>query len=510
MEAGEEVNQRASPPPPDWSVAVPDTRRRTRYPLTLAVVLVSVAAYALLQSLVVPVLPTLQHALHTSQDTVTWVLTAYLLTASVATPILGRLGDMAGKKKVLVATLVILAAGAALGAVATSIGVMIVARAIQGVGGAVVPLSFGIIRDEAPRYKVSSGIGIAAALLAVGGGAGIVLAGPIVDALNYHWLFWIPAIVVSVAAAAAFLIVPESKSRTGGPSPRRAGPASLGLARGADRGPFRGPELGLDLRQDARPAGDRARARRRLVPRRGAGRRAAHRHADDAAPGGLDHQPGGAALRGRALRRHRLPARVRADAVERRLRVRGQPHGLWALPPADDGDDVLLRDSPSHIAARIGSKMVLFCGSLATVVPFAILAFAHQDPWPIYLASAVLGIGLGFAFAAMSNIIVESVPSDQVGVASGMNANIRTIGGSIGAAVMATIVTNGEGAGGFPTDSGYTNGFSFLMLAAILATLACLLIPSPRRDEQAVLAEAHVVEHAETGIVPAAGLVDLE
>ena len=163
-----------------------------------------------------PVLPTIQAGLHTSQNTVTWVLTAYLLSASVFTPIMGRLGDMVGKQKILVITMAALAAGSLLAAVATSIGVMIVARVIQGVGGGVLPLAFGIIRDEFPREKVPGAVGTMAALTATGAGVGIVLAGPIVQALNYHWLFWIPMIVLVAAGVAAYLVVPESPSRSGG------------------------------------------------------------------------------------------------------------------------------------------------------------------------------------------------------------------------------------------------------------------------------------------------------
>src|SRR3954447_25224116 len=93
---------------------------RTHYSWTFAVVLVAVTAYSVAQSMVLPMLPTIQHALHTSQDTVTWVLTAYLLAASVATPILGRAGDMFGKKKILVATLFVVAVGSVLGALSTT------------------------------------------------------------------------------------------------------------------------------------------------------------------------------------------------------------------------------------------------------------------------------------------------------------------------------------------------------------------------------------------------------
>ena len=146
----------------------------------------------------------------------TWVLTAYLLSASVFTPIIGRIGDKVGKERMLVAALAALAVGSLLAALAPSIGVLIAARAIQGVGGGVLPLTFGIIRDEFPREKVAGAVGTSAALLAVGGGLGLVLAGPIVDALGFRWLFWLPMILTLCAAAAAHFFVPESPERTPG------------------------------------------------------------------------------------------------------------------------------------------------------------------------------------------------------------------------------------------------------------------------------------------------------
>src|SRR4051794_8235675 len=189
---------------------------RTDYRLTFVVLCAGVAAFSLLQSMVNPVLPTIEAALDTDQSTVTWVLTAYLVSASVFTPIIGRVGDKVGKERMLVVALAALAVGSLLAAVAGSIGVLIFARAIQGIGGGVLPLTFGIIRDEFPREKVASAIGMAAALLAVGGGVGLVIAGPLVDALSYHWLFWIPMVMTIVAAVAAGVWVPESPERTPG------------------------------------------------------------------------------------------------------------------------------------------------------------------------------------------------------------------------------------------------------------------------------------------------------
>jgi MFS family permease len=139
---------------------------RSNYRATFAVLATAVAAYALLQSLVVPVLPTIQAGLHTSQNTVTWVLTAYLLSASIFTPIMGRLGDMWGKERLLVLTLLALTLGSVLAAMSGTILLMIVARVIQGIGGGVLPLSFGIVRDEFPPEKVAGAVGVIAALAA--------------------------------------------------------------------------------------------------------------------------------------------------------------------------------------------------------------------------------------------------------------------------------------------------------------------------------------------------------
>ncbi len=190
--------------------------RTTDHRVTFAVLAAGVSAFSLLQSMVNPVLPTIQAALHTDQRTVTWLLTAYLLSASVFTPIVGRVGDKVGKERMLVVALGALAVGSLVAALAPTIGVLIFARVLQGVGGGVLPLTFGIIRDEFPREKVAGAIGTAAALLAVGGALGLVVAGPLVAATSYHWLFWVPLVLTSSAAVAAWLFVPPSPVRTEG------------------------------------------------------------------------------------------------------------------------------------------------------------------------------------------------------------------------------------------------------------------------------------------------------
>ena len=115
-----------------------------------------------------------------------------------------------------------------------------------------------------------------------------------------------------------------------------------------------------------------------------------------------------------------------------------------------------------RLARRLGGKVLVIAGCLIGCVAMSILAFAHAETWEIYLSTAIMGVGFGLAFAAMSALVVAAVPASQTGVASGMNANIRTIGGSIGAAVMASIVTSRLGPSGLPEESGYTIGFAVM------------------------------------------------
>ena len=182
----------------------------------LATLSVAGLAYAVLSSAVIPALPTLQHDLHTTETGVTWLLTGFLLSASVGTAIIGRLGDMYGKERLLLWTLLILGVGSLLGGLATTLPVLIVARVIQGVAGGIFPLAFSITRDEFPPERVPGSIGLISSILGVGGGLGLVLGGLIVEHLSWHWLFWLPLGVTILAAVFTWRFIPESPVRSPG------------------------------------------------------------------------------------------------------------------------------------------------------------------------------------------------------------------------------------------------------------------------------------------------------
>ncbi len=474
--------------------------QRASYKATFAVLLLGVTAYALLQSLVTPVLHTIQFDLHTSQSTVTWVLTAYLLSASIFTPILGRVGDMVGKERMLVATLAALALGSVMAGLAHSIGVLILARAVQGIGGAVLPLAFGIIRDEFPAAKVAGGVGIVAAMAAVGGGAGIVLAGPIVKHLNYHWLFWIPLIITVIAAVCAQLFVPESPVRTPGHISWLAAVLLSGWLVALLVGVSEAPSWGWG---SARVIGLIALAVVIAVAWVVVELRSREPLID--------------------MHMMRLPAVWTNNLVAFLFGI-GMYSVIGFLPqflqtPTSTGYGFgasIIQSGlyllpltvtmficgmlSGRLAAAIGSKAAVIIGSCFSCTAYLLLAFAHTEPWEIYLASTLLGVGLGLAFSAMSNLIVQAVTPAQTGVASGMNANIRTIGGAVGAAVMSSIVTATLLKDGFPAASGYTRGFAFLAGMTVIAIIAAIFIPTATSQAASDEHEPHLL-NAELAMV---------
>ncbi|MGW4379541.1 MFS transporter [Kitasatospora sp. NPDC004531] len=468
--------------------------KRQSHRLTFGVLAAGAGVFALLQSLITPALPIVQEAMHTSQSTVTWVMTAYLLSASVFTPILGRIGDLVGKKRTLVAALVALLTGCLVAALAPNIAVLLVARVLQGIAGALFPLSFGIIRDEFPPGRVAGGISNMSAVIAVGSGLGMVLAGPIVGALDYRWLFWLPVIVVAGTVLLAWRFVPESPTRGEGSvdwlsSVLLSGwlvalllPVSQAAQWGWGSARVLGL-LGVAAVLFALWALNEARSRNPLID----------------------------------LRVMRLPAVWTTNTAA--LLFGGGMYAVWAFLPGFvqtpasagygfgatvTGAGLLMLPMVGamfvsgilggRLAGRFPAKAQLVTGALLGAVACALLAARHGTQADVAVAAGVFGLGIGLAFASMSNLIVQSVEPAQTGAATGMNANIRTIGGSMGAALMTGLVTGHLQPSGRPLESGYTHGFALLAAFCLAAALAALLVPSRHARPVAAPAEPSAAE----------------
>jgi MFS family permease len=358
------------------------------------------------------------------------------------------------------------------------------------------PSAFGIIRDEFPPERVPGAVGIIAALAAVGAGLGIVIAGPIVSALSYRWLFWLPLIATVITAICAIALVPESDVRAPGriswlPAVLLSGwlvALLVPLSEASDWGWRSGRVLGLLAAAVVLAA--------------------AWVFAELRAPTPLIDMK---MMRAPAVWTNNLVALLIGVGMYATFAF--LPEFVQTPTVAGYGFGASITKSglillPSAVAmfivgifvgrlvARLGGKSLVVAGCLIGCSAMAILAFAHQHIWQIYLANSLMGVGFGAAFSAMSALIVAAVPPSQTGVASGMNANIRTIGGSIGAAAMASIVTAKLEPSGFPVQSGYTTGFAVMAGGLLLAAAAALLMPSARRPRQAI-----PLEHPELAVL---------
>ena len=454
--------------------------------LLLATLASAGASYSLLQSLVAPALPVIQRDLGATPTAAAWIFTAYLLSASIATPIAGRVGDMFGKKRTLIVSIGALAVGALIAALATGLPLMIVGRAIQGIGGAVFPLAYGIIRDEFPRERVASGIALISAILGIGGGLGIVLSGPILAHLSYHWLFWFPLIVVIVAGVAAVLFVPESELRTPGRI-SWAGAALLSawliclllaVSEGSRWGWTSAPTLGLFVGAAALVAAwvrVEERAGVPLVDMRMMRLR------------GVWTTNLATLLLGYGM----FAAFILVPQFVEMPRSTGFGFGASVtqaglfLVPMSTG---MLIVSPlsGRISNAVGSKVSLVLGAAISTAAFLMLAFAHGQQWEIYVASAVMGTGIGFAFASMTNLIVEAVPREQTGVATGMNSIMRSIGSSLGSQLSASMLAGNLLVTGLPRERGFTLAFATCAGVLIVGTVAAFVVPGRARQMRAI------------------------
>jgi EmrB/QacA subfamily drug resistance transporter len=478
--------------------SVPHRSRAVHPNLILAVLSLAGLAYAALSSAVIPALPTIQHDLHATETGVAWLLTGFLLSASVGTAIIGRLGDMYGKERLLLSTLVALVAGTVLAAVSNSLGVLIAARVIQGTGGGIFPLAFAIIRDEFPADRVAGSIGLISSILGIGAGAGLVLGGLIVEHLSWHWLFWLPLIVMVPAAVCTWRYIPESPVRSPGRvnwvaavlmsvgmslvligiaqttvwgwgDPRTVAVLSAGFAVCAGW-------VMVEL-HSREPLIDMAMMRIRGVWTTnlaafllGAGMYASFIVYPEFA---------------------QLPTSTGfgfgASVVVSSLYLLPGALGMSALGTV-----------AGRVSRRFGSKQALIAGTAITAVSFAWLAVAHGHPYDMLISSTLLGVGIGLAFAALGNLIVQAVPPTQTGAASGMNTVMRTLGGALGGQLSATFIVD-HMANGLPTVTGFEETFVMATVFLVVCVFAALLIPGRRTAPATLALDAQFAANPDAG-----------
>jgi EmrB/QacA subfamily drug resistance transporter len=473
-------------------VTRPVTRARPDAPpvrvnALLAVLAMAGTVFAMMQALVIPALPRIQASLATSADGAAWISTAYLLSASILTPVIGRLGEVAGKKRMMLASLAAFAAGTLVCAVAGSLGELVAGRVIQGAAGGIYPLAFAIIRDRLPRERVPAGIGLVSSLLGIGGGLGLVLPGPIMARLSYQWLFWLSLIVIATAFVLAVRFIPaDGHAETHAGVPWRS---SLLMAAGLSAVLIAVSQAATWHWANVRTLGLLVLGAAALLAWGRAEARSSNPLADMSLMRLRGVWPANAAalLIGMGMYASFLiiPELVQAPG---RLgygfgaSVTGA--GLFMFPTA--GAQLLLGPASGLLHRKVSLRAQLIAGQLSCAAGFAALALWHDAPWQVYMATSVLGVGFWLCLVALPNQVVSAVPAARTGSATAVNTVVRNAGGALGgqlaAAIIVSTVVSSTGQAGAPAASGYAG--ALILCAAATCAGAFVACAIPRKSSR--------------------------
>lgn len=451
------------------------TPRRAVPRLATAALLTAVAAFSVLQSMVLPALPAIRQDLHASGTAASWVLSAFLLASSVAAVALGRLGDMFGRKRLLLISVGALFIGSVVAAAAPAIAVLIAGRALQGVGAAAFPLAYGIVREIVPAERVPVVIGAVSSTFGIGFALGLVLPAPLLAASGWPAIFWFSAVIDLAAMVLIAAGVRGSQVRAPGRVDWRgavllATALSCLLLAISESRSWSGPTLLLVAVPGAAALGAFV-----LLELRTADPLVQLRVLGDPAVLAADVA---ALLIGFALYGafSVIPQYAQASPSSGSgLGATSLQAGLLLLPTA--AIMVLVGPLAGRAGSRFGHARTLAAAGVAGVAGFVILVTALDSPVAVVVAATVLGIAVGLALTAMVNLVVGAVDPSTVGQATGLNTILRTVGGALGAQVSAVLIA--AAAATDAPESGYRIAFG--ACAGALGVVAAVAAVAARR-----------------------------
>ncbi|MFF9280356.1 MFS transporter [Streptomyces griseosporeus] len=471
---------------------------------------------AVMQTLLVPVIKDLPQLLGTSPSNATWVLTSTLLSGAVATPIMGRLGDLYGKRRMLILSLAVMVAGALVSAVTSNLLLMIGGRTLQGFAMGAIPLGIGLMRDMLPREKLGSAMALMSSSIGVGGGLALPAAALVAQHTDWHALFYGAAGLGVLSIVLTLLVVPESPMRAEGSFDL---PGALGLSaglvllllpitKGSDWGWSSGTTLGLfagavvvllgwgvvELRTKAPLVDLRTTARREVL------------------------------LTNLASIMVGVSFYVVSLVLPQLLQLPtatgyglGQSMVVAGLCVAPLGLTMMFTAPVyARLSAKYGPKATLIIGLLVIAVGYGGGLGLMDAAWQTVITSVVLGAGIGLAYSSLPALIVGAVPASETGAANGLNTLMRSIGTSVSSAVIGMVLANtADHVGGVavPTMHGFRVSFLIATAAVAVGLLMALFLPKPDRaprlrassEEEASLERAEEVLRGFRGRVLDAG-----
>ncbi|MFE7707318.1 MFS transporter [Streptomyces sp. NPDC057486] len=456
---------------------------------------------AVMQTLVTPLIADLPQILHTTSSNATWVITVTLLSAAVCVPVAGRLGDLLGKRKMLLASCVPLLAGSVVCALTSSVGMMIVGRGLQGMGMGVVPLGISLLRDLLPPEKLSSSIALVSASMGIGGGLGLPIAAAVAEYASWRALFWGSAVLAALIAVMIWSFIPDVPAAAKGQRFDLAGALGLGvglvclllaISKGGDWGWGSGSTLGLftaavvvllswgfwelrtrdpliDLRTTARPRVLLTNAASVLI---------------------------GVGMYAQMLIVPQLLQFPKATGYG--LGQSMLAMGLWMAPAGL----VMMVVSPfgGKLTNARGPKFTLVSGSLVIAAGYALSMALMGSTWGLLIVTVVISGGVGLAYGAMPALIMSAVPVSETAAANGFNTLMRSLGTSIGAAVIGVVLsqmTVTMGGFTFASEDGFRTGLLIGGGVALLAAAVAATIPGVARSAAAQDGEAENAVTAE-------------
>lgn len=438
---------------------------------------------AVMQTLLVPVIKDLPQLLDTAPSNATWVLTSTLLSGAVATPIMGRLGDLYGKRRMLIVSLAVMVVGALVSAVTSDLIVMIVGRTLQGFAMGAIPLGIGLMRDMLPREKLGSAMALMSSSIGVGGGLALPIAALVAQHADWHALFYGTAGVGAFAIALTLLVVPESPARAEGTfDVLGAIGLSTGLVlfllpitKGSDWGWTSGTTLGLfaasaavlllwgvfelrtkaplvDLRTTARPAVLFTNLASIMV---------------------------GVSFYVVSLVLPQLLQLPKATGYGL-----GQSMVTAGLLVAPLGLTMMVTAPVyARLSAKYGPKTTLILGMLIIAIGYGTGLGLMSAAWQSLVIAVVLGAGIGLAYSSLPALIVGAVPASETGAANGLNTLMRSIGTSVSSAVIGMVLANTANTVNgveIPTMHGFRVSFLIATAAVALGLLMALFLPKQR------------------------------
>ncbi|MER7977741.1 MFS transporter [Streptomyces sp. NPDC095817] len=439
---------------------------------------------AIMQTLVTPLIAELPQILHTTPANSAWVITVTLLVAAVCVPVSGRLGDLLGKRRMLLACSVPLAVGSVVCALSSSVTPMIVGRGLQGMGMGIVPLGIALLRDVVPAEKLSSSIALVSASMGIGGGLGLPISAAVAQYANWRVLFWGSAVLAVVIGTLIWFLVPDVPASAKGQRFDALGALGLGVglvclllgvSKGADWGWGSATTLGLLVGAVVVLVAWGAwelRTRDPLVDLRTTGR-----------PRVLLTNVASIFVGfGMYASMLIIPQLLQfPEATGYGLGQSMLAAGLWMAP----GGIMMMIVSPfgGKLTDARGPKFTLVCGVLIIALGYGLSLVLMSTAWGLMLVGMVVSSGVGLAYGSMPALIMSSVPLSETAAANGFNTLMRSLGTSVGSAVVGVVLaqmTTTAGGYTFTSENGFRTGLVVGGCVALVAAAIAAVIPAVR------------------------------